>query len=110
MPGEAFVILLFGIVVAVGIVLILSAVDGPLPGGEKWEMEYNERWFADNKYCMRCGRLMEWVPEGGLHYDQRDGRPYMQQTWGCVVDGHTFNGLIPRCQRRDYGDATTPEA
>lgn len=97
--------LLFGLI---GGIVYMAVRDGP--GSKEWELEYDKRWFADNKYCMVCGKLNDWQPEGGVQYDSRDGRPYMQEVWGCSTAGHTFNRLIERAQRRDYGDAPAPEA
>ena len=66
-------------------------------------------WFEDNKFCIVCGKLLTWNPEGGVQYDSRDGRPYMQEVWGCSTEGHTHFRLIERAQRRDYGDGTAQE-
>jgi len=94
------------------VAVVVSAVilfDRSWPGGKEWEMEHARKWFLDNKYCMVCGKLNDWQPEGGIQYDPRDGRPYMQEVWGCSTSGHTFNRLVEMAQRRDYGDATASE-
>jgi hypothetical protein len=102
-------IIIVGLVVFFILIVIEMIIGKKVTGGPSWEEQYNLDWFADNKYCMECGRLCTWNPEPGVKYDERDGRPYMQETWGCAVAGHTHNRLIPRAQRRDYGDAPAQE-
>lgn len=71
----------------------------------RWSEDYNTKWFAQNVYCHKCGRAMEWVPRDTIRYEADTGRGYKSVVWTCPFPAqfsHEPNDLVEWCVKKEY--------